>query len=93
MTYCLHQKNVLLLRDLDQSLQLSGIGCEGLLTEHILSSLEAESCVLVVVAVRGRNVDDIDIGVLHKLFVGSVRLRALRSANFLEEILGALCRG
>jgi len=89
---CLHQENILLLSDLDQSLELGGIGCEGLLAEHILASLKAESCVLVVVAVRGRNVDDIDIGVLYKLLVGSICLCALRSANLLEEVLGALCR-
>ena len=92
MTYCLHEENVLLLRNLNQSLQLGSIGREGLLAEHVLASLKTESCVLVVVAVRGRNVDDIDIGVLYKLLVGSICLCALRSANLLEEVLGALCR-
>jgi hypothetical protein len=48
---------------------------------------------LVVVAVRSRDVDDVDIGVLYKFLVGSICLRALRSANLLEEVLGALCRG
>jgi len=91
-TYCLHKENILLLRNLDQGLQLGGIGCEGLLAEHILASLKTKSCILVVVAVRGCNVDDIDIGVLHELLVGSICLRALGSTNLLQEVLRALRR-
>lgn len=92
VTYCLHQEHILLFGDLDQGFQLRSIGRERLLAEHILASFEAESRILVMMAVRGCNVNDVNIGILDEFLVGSVCLCALRSANFLEEVLSALCR-
>ena len=90
-THCLHKEEVLLLGDLDQSLQLGGIGGEGLLAEDILAGLETESHVLVVVAVRCCDVYDVDVRVLHKLLVGAIGLGSVGGAHLFEEVLGALC--
>jgi hypothetical protein len=37
LTYSFHEEEILLLGDLDQNLELLGIGGEGLFAEHILA--------------------------------------------------------
>ena len=60
---CLHQEQILLLCELNQDLRLRRICCERLLAQHMLSCLEAQPCVLVVVRVWRCNVDDVNVGV------------------------------
>jgi hypothetical protein len=43
-----------------------------------------------VVAVRGGDVDDVDVGVLDELLVRAVGFGALGGADFFEEVFGAL---
>lgn len=67
-----HKEEILLAGNLDEDLSLSSVDGEGFLAENILASLQRESDVLVVVGVRGRDVDDIDIGVGHESLVVTV---------------------
>nr|POE89848.1 hypothetical protein CFP56_20317 [Quercus suber] len=89
----LHEEEVLLPRQLDQDLELSGVGREGLLAQHVLARFEAEPHVLVVVRVRGRDVDDVDVGVLDELFIAAVGFGGVRSSHFLQECSGPIAGG
>ena len=67
-----HKEEILLAGNLDEDLSLGSVDGEGFLTENILARLQCESDVLVVVGVRGRYVDDIDVGVGHKSLVVTI---------------------
>ena len=68
----LHKEEILLAGNLDKNLSLSSVDGEGFLAENILACLQRESDVLVVVGVRGCDVDDIDVGVGHESLVVTV---------------------
>lgn len=68
----LHKKQVLLLGCLAQDLRLLRVHRKRLLAEHILARLKRKHHVLVVVRVRRRNVQHVDIGICHQLLVVSV---------------------
>lgn len=91
--YGLHQEQILILSQLDQDLQLLGIGGEGLFTKHILACLETQPRILVVVAMRGRDIDDVHIGILDQLSIRTVGLCGLWSADLFQEGLGSVDRG
>lgn len=67
-----HKEEILLAGNLDEDLSLSSVDGEGFLAENILARLQRESDILVVAGVRGRDVDDIDVGVGHKSLVVTI---------------------
>lgn len=83
-----HKEEVLLAGNFDEDLSLSSVDGKGFLAENMLARLQRESDVLVVVGVRGRDVDDIDVGVGHKsLIVTKCRARGCDSPSR-DELLG-----
>lgn len=65
----LHEEELLLLGDLAERFCLSGVDGECLLAENMLVRFQAESDILVVVRMRGRDIDDVDVGVFHEFRV------------------------
>lgn len=84
----LHEKQILPLRNIDQNLRLRGIDRKRLFAEHMLASFEGEARMLVVVGMRGGNVDDVDVWVGDEVRVGAVGGCSFRGAYFFEEGLG-----
>lgn len=68
----LHKKQILLLGRLAQDLSLRRIHRKRLLTEHVLPRLKRKHHILEVVRVRRRDVQHVDIGICHQLFIASV---------------------
>lgn len=91
--HSLHEEEILLLRSLHELLGLAGRHCERLLAKHVLAGLEREHDILEVVAVRGGNVDDLDIRVVDELCVAAVELRVSWAFDLLDEVTGAISRG
>lgn len=67
-----HEEEVLLFCCFDQLAGLRGVGGECFFAEDVLVREEAEHRVLVVVAVRGGDVDDVDVLVCDEGGVGAV---------------------
>lgn len=84
----LHEEQLLLPRLLDQQPRLLGRDGERLLAQHVLARLERQHGVLEVVAVRRRDVDDVDVGVRHELGVGTVGRRVRGAVDGLDEVGG-----
>lgn len=81
----LHQEQVLLLGLGDELLGLCGGNGQSLFAEDVLASLESEHGILEVVAVRGGDVDDVDVGVGDELGVGTVGLGGRGTLDLLDE--------
>lgn len=67
-----HQEQLLFPGRLHQFLRLRRIDREGLLAQHVLARQEAQHGVLVMVGMRGGDVDDVDVWVFDEVFVGAV---------------------
>jgi hypothetical protein len=65
----LHKEEVLGLGNLIQLLSLRDSHGKSLFAENVLSGLECQHGVLEMVAMRGSDIDDIDIGVSNKLSI------------------------
>ena len=84
----------LLFRFLDQQFRLRGIHSKRLLAQHILSRLQTQHGILEMVRVRGSNVHNIDIGIIHEVIVGAIRFCRRGGTDVFEELLSAgLARG
>lgn len=85
----LHQKQLLLLGRLDQFLRLRRIDRERLLAEYVFAREEAQHGVLVVVGVRGGDVDDVDVWVFDEVLVGAIGSGGRGAFAGFEELFGA----
>lgn len=83
-----HKEEILLAGNLDEDLSLSSVDGEGFLTENILACLQRESGILVVVGVRSRDVDNIDIGVGYESLVVTVCGAGGCDSSSRDELLG-----
>ena len=88
-----HEEEVFGLGGFDEFPGLRGVGREGFFAEDGLSREEAEHGVLVVVGVRGGDVDDVDVGVFHELVIGAVGGGRGGAVAGLEEFAGAVGGG
>jgi hypothetical protein len=83
----------LLLRLLDQQFRLRGIHRKCFLTQHVLPSFQTQHGILVVVRVRGSDVDNIDIRIRNEFLIGAVRFCGRGRTNIFEELFGARSAG
>lgn len=83
-----HKEEILLAGNFNEDLSLSSVDGEGFLAENILARLQRESDVLVVMGVRGRDVDDIDVGVGHKSLVVTICRAGGCDSPSRDELLG-----
>lgn len=88
----LHEEQVLRSRLLDELLGLGEGDRECLLAQNVLAGLEGQHGILEMVAVRGRNVDDVDVGVGHELRVRAVGFGTGRAVDLLDEAGGPVGR-
>lgn len=86
----LHEEQILLLGLGNELLGLGSVDSQGLLAKHVLAGLEGEHGILEVVAVRGSDVDDVDIGVGNKLSVRAICFGGAGTADLLYEALSAV---
>lgn len=87
--HSLHQKEVLLLGQINQDFGLRRIHGKRFLAQHILPTLQRETRVLVVMRMRRGDVDDVDVGVSHELIVRSVRGGLSGDVDAVDELLRA----
>ena len=92
-TDSLHQEEILLLGDLNQDLALCGIDGEGFLAENVFAGLETQPHVLVMVAVRRGDVDDVHVRVGNEFFVASIRLCRLGRIDLPQKLFRSVGRG
>lgn len=85
-----HKEEVLLVGNLDEDLSLSSVNGEGFLAENILAPLQRKSDVLVVVGVRGCDIDNIDVRVGHKSLVVTVCGARGCDSSSRDELLGLI---
>lgn len=86
----LHEEEILGLGGGHELLGLGGIDGQGLFAEDVFAGLEGKHGVLEVVAVRGGDVDDVDVGVGDELGVGAVGLCGARAVDLFDEAGGAV---
>ncbi len=84
-----HQKQLLLPGRLDQFLRLRRIDRERLLAQYMFARLKTQHGILVVVGVRGGDVDDVDVWVFDELFVRAVSGGGRGTFASFEELFGA----
>eukprot|EP01137_Pigoraptor_chileana_P014507 Opistho-2@69220 len=71
---CLHQEQFLLLRGLDHFGRLFRIQRKGLFAEHVLVVTQRKQDVVPVRSGGSRNIDDVNLGIVHKLLICTIRL-------------------
>ena len=84
-----HKKQLLLLGRRDQFLRLRRIDCKRFFAKYVFACEEAQHSILVVVGVRGGDVDDVDVWVFDELFIRAVSGRGGRAFACVEELFGA----
>lgn len=87
--HSLHQKQALLLCNLNEDFGLCGIDCKRFLAEDILPILQRQARVLVVVRMRSGNIDNVNVFVGHQLVIRSVSGRVSGDVDVGNEFLRA----
>ena len=86
---CFHEEEILFFGCGDEFLGLRGVGCECLFAKDVFPGEEAEHGVLVVVGVRGGDVDNVHIGIFGQFLVGAVGGGRGGAIAAFEEVTGA----
>lgn len=84
----LHKEELLLTSNLDEDLGLGSVDGKCFLAENILTRLERQSDVLVVVGVRGCDVDNVNIRVSHESLIVTVCGAGSDDSSSRDKLLG-----